>query len=298
MKTMVIRRPEETAMEFKQIKYEVKDQVAVVTLNRPDALNAWTTIMMSEIIEALDSADADDDVRVVIFTGSGRAYCAGADLGSGGFEASDADQAEKVLRDTAGRVTLRMFDMKKPLIGALNGHAVGVGITMTLAMDIRIASETATKIGFIFNKRGVVPEGCCTYFLPRIIGVSKAVELMLTARLFTAEEGLEMGLFSRVVPLGELMPTAMKIAREIADNTSAVSTALARQMVWKMLGENHPMEAHILESRSLMHMFNSEDVREGTASFMEKRPAKFKMKPSTDMPGFYPWWKNPVFPEN
>lgn len=284
-------------MEFKQIKYEVKDKIAVITLNRPDALNAWTPTMMTEIIEALDMADEDDSIRVVIFTGAGRAYCAGADLSSGRVDLKDKDQDEKLHRDTAGRVTLRLFDMKKPIIAAINGHAVGVGITMTMAMDIRIASEAATKIGFIFNRRGLVPEGCCTYFLPRIVGVSKASELILTARLFTAQEGLEMGLFSQVVAPDELMPAAEKIACDIAENTSAISTALARQMIWKMLTESHPMEAHILESRSLNYMFSSQDAKEGAASFKEKRPAEFKMKPGSEMPEFYPWWKDPVFPE-
>lgn len=286
-------------MEFKQILYDVEDHAAIITLHRPDVLNAWTPEMMEEILHALDMVDADDNVRAVIFTGAGRAYCAGADLSGGNFRrlAGEGGQEPKLVRDTAGRVTLRMFNLKKPIIGAINGHAVGVGITMTTAMDIRIASEAATKISFVFNRRGIVPEGCCTYFLPRIIGVSKAAELILTARFFTAQEGLEMGLFSQVVPPEELMPTAKKIVAEIAANTSAMSTALARQMVWKMLTEEHPMAAHIVESRSLMYMFSSEDGKEGGASFMEKRPPEFKMKPSQDMPDFFPWWEEPVCPD-
>ena len=285
-------------MNFEQILYEVDDRVAVITLNRPEMLNAWTQVMMENILQALDMADNDDNVRVVIFTGAGRAYCAGADLSAGGFrKAGDYSDGPKLVRDTAGRVTLRIFNMKKPVIGAINGPAVGVGITMTMAMDIRIASEAAMKIGFIFNRRGIVPEGCCTYFLPRIIGISKASELILTGRLFTAREGLEMGLFSRVVPPEELMPTAKQLAHEIADNTSAISTALARQMLWKMLTEDHPMTAHILESRALMAMVGSDDTNEGGASFMEKRPPKFTMKPSSQMPDFYPWWEEPSFPE-
>ena len=285
-------------MDLEQILYEVEDRIAVITLNRPDNLNAWTPVMMQNVIDALDMADEDDNVRVVIFTGAGRAYCAGADLSSGGFRLKGKDAGGDVVhRDTAGRATLRMFNMKKPLIGAINGHAVGVGVTMTTAMDIRIASEAATKIGFIFNRRGIVPEGCCTYFLPRIIGVSKAAELILTARLFTAREGLEMGLFSQVVSPEELLPTAKKIAHEIADNTSAISTALSRQMVWKMLTEDHPMAAHIIESKSLDAMFTSDDAKEGTTSFLEKRNPEFPMKPSKDMPDFYPWWEEPVFPK-
>jgi len=217
-------------------------------------------------------------------------------LSGGGFGARGAtEEAVKNHRDSAGQVTLRMYDMKKPLIAAINGHAVGVGITMTLAMDVRIASEAAKKIGFVFNRRGIVPEGCSTYFLPRIVGISMASELMLTGRLFTAEEALGMGLVSRVVQPGELLPAARKLALEIADNTSPVSTALARQMLWKTLGEDHPMAAHILESRSLGHMFLSEDCKEGAMSFLEKRPARFRMKPSRDMPDFYPWWDERSF---
>jgi len=285
-------------MNFEQILYEVDDRVAVITLNRPEMLNAWTQVMMENILQALDMADNDDNVRVVIFTGAGRAYCAGADLSAGGFRRpGDDSDGPKLVRDTAGRVTLRIFNMKKPVIGAINGPAVGVGITMTMAMDIRIASEAAMKIGFIFNRRGIVPEGCCTYFLPRIIGISKASELILTGRLFTAREGLEMGLFSRVVPPEELMPAAKQLAHEIADNTSAISTALARQMLWKMLTEDHPMTAHILESRALKAMVGSDDTNEGGAAFMEKRPPRFTMKPSSQMPDFYPWWEESSFPE-
>ncbi len=282
-------------MNYEHIIYTVEDRIATITLNRPEALNAWTPIMMDEILQALDRADNDDMVRVVIFTGAGRAYCAGADLQAGGFRNPADLEGNKPFRDSAGQVTLRLFNMKKPVIGAINGNAVGVGITMTMAMDIRIASETAQKIGFVFDRRGVVPEGCCTYFLPRIIGISRAAELILTGRLFNAREGLEMDLFSQVTAPEELMPTAIKIAREIADNTSAVSTALARQMLWKMLGEHHPMNTHIIESKSFGYMLASADPKEGVASFLEKRPPKFTMKPSCDMPDFYPWWEDPPY---
>lgn len=279
-------------MVYEQITYNQEDGIALVTLNRPEALNAWTPVMMEEILNALDRADEDDAIRVIIFTGAGRAYCAGADLSAGGFRKSD----EHSFRDTAGQVTLRLFNMKKPVIAALNGNAVGVGITMTLAMDIRIASETAQKIGFVFNRRGVVPEGCSTFFLPRIVGISRAAELILTGRLFNAREGLEMGLFSRVVPAEELLTTARQIAREIADNTSAVSTALARQLLWKMLCETDPMNTHILESKGFGYMLDSEDSKEGVLSFKERRPSRFTMKPSSHMPDFYPWWRDKPFP--
>ena len=278
-------------MDFEQIKYEVEDRIATITLNRPDNLNAWTIIMMRELIQAMDLADNDDDVRVVIVTGAGRAFCAGADLSGGGFGVSGRDgDTSSVPRDTAGQATLKIFDMKKPVIAAINGHAVGVGITMTLAMDIRFVAEEATKIGFVFDKRGIVPEGCSTYFLPRIVGISRASELILTGRLFTAREGLEMGLFSRVVPLSDLLPVARATAREIAESTSAISTALSRQMLWKGLGQDHPMAAHIVESKGVAFMVKSEDCKEGATSFLEKRPPRFQMKPSRDLPDFYPWW--------
>jgi len=282
-------------MRYEQIIYTVEESIATITLNRPEVLNAWTPLMMQEVLQALDAADNDDSVRVVIVTGAGRAYCAGADLAAGGFNNPDDPEETEPFRDSAGQVTLKLFNMKKPVIGAINGNAVGVGITMTMGMDIRIASETAKKIGFVFDRRGVAPEGCCTYFLPRIIGISRAAELILTGRLFNAREGLEIGLFSRVTAPKELMPTAIKIAREIADNTSAVSTALARQMLWKMLGERHPMHAHIIESKAFGYMLASADTEEGVASFLEKRAPKFKMKPSRDMPAFYPWWEEPPY---
>ena len=293
-------------MNFEQIIYEKEDNLAIITLNRPDAMNAWTVTMMDEILVALDEADADDDVRVVIFTGAGKAYCAGADLSSrrsDSGEQTETKSNEDVLsgtrptRDTAGRVTLRMFEMKKPIIGAINGNAVGVGITMTLAMDIRIASENAKKIGFVFNRRGIVPEGCSTYFLPRIVGVSLASELILSGRLFNAEEGKEMGLFSRVVPGEELMETARELAREIAENTSAISTTLARQMLWQMLTVDHPMSAHVIESKALFYMFQSADAVEGIMSFIEKRPPEWKLTPNKDLPDFYPWWTPPDCPD-
>ena len=292
-------------MDFSQIRYEKEDNLAVITLNRPEAMNAWTVTMTEEILYALELADADDDIRVVIFTGAGRAFCAGADLSfgkSGGQIGEDTSNEEVIrgdrdTRDTAGRVTLRMFEMKKPIIGAVNGNAVGVGVTMTLAMDIRIASENAEKIGFVFNRRGIVPEGCSTYFLPRIVGISLASELILSGRLFSAEEGRQMGLFSRVVPAEDLMTVARDMAKEIADNTSAISTTLARQMLWQGLAADHPMAAHVIESKSLSHMFRSEDAMEGIMAFMEKRPPEWKLKISRDLPPFYPWWTPPDCPE-
>ena len=279
-------------MEFQQILYKVEDRIAVITLNRPDRLNAWTIVMMEELIRAFDMADRNDDVHAIIVTGAGRAFCAGADLDPGSFVTSRQNlQPGEVPRDTAGQFTLKVFDMKKPVIAAINGPAVGVGTTMTLPMDIRLASETA-RLGLVFSRREIVPEGCCTWFLPRIMGFSRAAEWIFTGRVFSAQEALEGGLVSRVLPPERLLPTARQIAHEIADNTSAVSVALSRQMLWRMLCADHPMEAHKIESKCLHYMRQSPDIREGVESFFQKRPPNFEMKPSQDMPDFYPWWDN------
>ncbi|MCP4753072.1 MAG: crotonase/enoyl-CoA hydratase family protein [Proteobacteria bacterium] len=277
-------------MEFEQILYEVDDRVALITLNRPDRLNAWTVIMMQELISAFDMADKDDEVRVIVVTGAGRAYCAGADLDPAklGKDRLVTPPGE-VPRDTAGQLTLKIFEVKKPVIAAINGPAVGVGMTMTLAMDIRYASETA-KMGLVFNRRGMVPEGACTWFLPRIMGFSQAAEWIYTGRVFSAQEAKEGGIVSKVLPPEELLPTVKKLAKEIADNTSAVATSLSRQMLWRMMGADHPMEAHKIESQNLYYMSQSADYKEGIASFLEKRPAKFPMTPEKDMPDSYPWW--------
>ena len=284
-------------MDNQEIRYEVKDRVATVTLHRPDQLNAFTRRMRDELIDAFERADADDEVRAVIVTGSGRAFCAGADLSGGAttFNYAKRDDAgQDDHRDGGGRVSLRIFESKKPVIAAVNGPAVGVGVTMTLPMDIRIASSEA-KFGFVFARRGIVPEACSSWFLPKVVGLSQAAEWLYTGRVFDAAEALRGGLVSRVVPPGELMPAAMALAREIADNTSAVAIALSRQMLWRMAGADHPMEAHKVDSRGIYAMGASPDVAEGIASFKEKRPPNFKMKASTDMPSFYPWWEDRPF---
>jgi len=286
-------------MAFTQIRYEVKNAVAEVTLNRPDRLNAWTKTMMEELIAAADMADADDAVRAVIVTGAGRAFCAGADLDPDTFaERQEAARSmEGVPRDTAGRLTLKLIDIKKPIIAAINGPAVGVGITMTLAMDIRLASEKA-RIGFAFNRRGMVPEGCSTWLLPRLVGFSQAAEWIYTGRVFSAQEALAGRLVSRVLPEGELLPAATRLAAEIAENTSAVSTALSRNMLWDMLGATHPMDAHRIESKCLHSMFRSADLVEGISAFLEKRPPRFAMRPTADMPDFFPWRTQPPYEES
>ena len=284
-------------MDSQDIRYEVRDRVATVTLHRPEKLNAFTRRMRDELIDAFGQADADDGVRVVIVTGAGRAFCAGADLSSGGatFDYARRDDAgEGDHRDGGGRVSLSIFASKKPVIAAINGPAVGVGVTMTLPMDIRIASSAA-KFGFVFARRGIVPEACSSWFLPKVVGISRAAEWLYTGRVFGADEALAGGLVSRVVEPGELMPAALALAREIADNTSPVAVTLARQMLWRMAGADHPMEAHKVDSRGIFAMGASADVKEGIAAFLEKRAPQFPMKASSDMPAFYPWWEDRPF---
>ena len=277
-------------MSFETLRYEVEAGVCTVTLNRPDKLNAVTARSIEELITAFDDADRDDGVRAVIVTGAGRAFCAGADLSSGSKTFSRETTSASDHRDGGGRVTLRLFDLKKPVIAAINGPAVGFGITMTLAMDIRIASSSA-RMGFVFARRGVVPEACSTWFLPRIVGIAQAAEWVYTGRVFDAQEALRARLVSQVVAPELLLPTARALAREIADNTSAVSVALSRQLLWKLLGAEHPMEAHRLDSQGMFWTGRSADAFEGVTSFVEKRPPRFTLTPSADMPPFYPWWE-------
>src|SRR5437870_1256497 len=228
-------------MDFQQIRYEVADAILTITLDRPDRLNAWTPTMASELIEAFNRADADDDVRAIVVTGAGRAYCAGADLAGGGetFDWRERQSGDEVPRDNGGQVTLRIFDSTKPVIAAINGPAVGVGITMTLPMDVRLASERA-RMGFVFTRRGVVPEACSSWFLPRVVGISTALEWVLSGRVFPAGEAAAAGLVREVVPHEDLLPAARRLAAGISEGTSAVSVALARRMLWRMLGADHP----------------------------------------------------------
>jgi enoyl-CoA hydratase/carnithine racemase len=278
-------------MPFETLTTQLESRTLTVTLNRPDRMNALTEKMLRELLQVFDEIDRNDEIRVAIVTGAGRAFCAGADLGGGGgtFDHSEEEAASEH-RDGGGLATLRIFECKKPVIAAINGAAVGVGVTMTLPMDVRIASETA-KFGFVFARRGIVPEACSSWFLPRVVGISQAMVWVATGRVFSAQEALAGGLVSRVVPPDQLLPTARALAAEIAENTSAVSVALARQLMWKMLGADHPMEAHKQDSRAIHAMGQSPDGYEGVTSFLEKRPARFSMKVSSDMPEFFPWWK-------
>lgn len=295
--------------DFQQILYDVDGPVATITLNRPDKLNAFTVRMQREMNAAFDLADADDGVRAVIVTGAGRAFCAGADL-SGGQDTFDADSSlakgaaaaapaqdaeqHPYPRDFGGRLSLRIFECTKPVIGAINGAAVGIGATMTLPMDIRLASDTA-KFGFVFAARGIVPEAASSWFLPRVVGISQALEWCYSASVFPASEALEGGLVRRVVPGEELLPLARSMAGDIAANAAPVSVALIRQMMWRMLGASHPMEAHKVDSRGVYSTGRSADAREGVMAFFEKRPAEWSMRPSSDMPEWYPWWDDPPY---
>ena len=284
-------------MAYSTILYEVEDNVLTLTLNRPDKLNAFTRDMMHELINAFDKADEDDNVRAIIITGAGRGFCAGADLSVGAdtFNADVREDRESGLqRDGGGLLTLRIFESKKPVIAAINGPAGGIGATMLLPMDIRICSTDA-KIGFVFSRRGIVPEACSSYFLPKIVGISQALEWCISGRVFPAGEALTGGLVRSVHDPDELIGAARTIAGEIANKTSAVSVALIRQMLWKMLGADHPMEAHKIDSRGIYYCGKSDDVKEGVESFLEKRPAKFPLKVSKDMPEFYPWWQERDF---
>ncbi len=285
--------------DYSEILYDVSDQIATITLHRPDKMNAFTGTMMHEVLDALDRTEADADVRAVIFTGSGdRAFCAGADL-SGGEQTfarggSDVQTDAGVPRDGGGMVSLRIFESKKPVIGAFNGAAVGVGVTMTLPMDIRIAS-TSARFGFVFARRGIVPEAASSWFLPRVVGISQALEWSFSGRVFDAQEALAGGLVRSLHEPDALLSAARAIAAEIAENTAPVSVALTRQMMWRMLGADHPMRAHSADSRAILERGRSADTREGVMSFLEKRSAEYTDRVSTDLPDVFPGWIEPRF---
>jgi len=285
-------------VSYEEILYSVDGPVATITLHRPDKMNAFTNRMLKEIIDAFDRTDADDSVRAVIVTGSGRAFCAGADLSGGGetFAKGGSDVSAKsgVVRDGGGLVALRIFESKKPVIGAINGAAVGVGVTMTLPMDIRLAS-TAAKFGFVFAKRGIVPEAASSWFLPRLVGISQAAEWCYTGRIVSADDALAGRLVRSVHAPDDLLPAARAIAEEIAAGTAPVSVALTRQMLWRMLGADHPMQAHRVDSRAINSRGASADAREGVVSFLEKRPAQFPVKVSDGLPEVFPDWEDPTF---
>ncbi len=288
---------------FETIRLEVEDGIATLTLNRPDKLNAFNTLMMQEMIAAFDQTDADDSVRVVIVTGAGRAFCAGADLSAGaatfdystrGGEDKDARTLDGVQRDGGGLLTLRIYDSLKPVIAAVNGPAVGVGVTMQLAMDIRMASTDA-RYGFVFSRRGINPEACSSWFLPRLVGIQTALEWCYSGRVFPAQEALEKGLVRSLHAPEDLLPAARALAREIADNTAPVSIALTRQLIWRMAGASHPMEAHMADSRGIQARGAMPDAKEGVTSFLEKRLPQYPDRVSTDLPNIWEHWSAPKF---
>ncbi|HEV7383441.1 MAG TPA: crotonase/enoyl-CoA hydratase family protein [Phenylobacterium sp.] len=288
------------------MKLEVEDGVATLTLNRPDKLNAFNTQMMKDMIAAFDATDADDAVRAVIVTGAGRGFCAGADLSAGAqtFDYSSragegqADLAARtrdgMQRDGGGLLTLRIYESLKPVISACNGAAVGVGATMQLAMDIRLAS-TEARYGFVFARRGLNPEAASSWFLPHLVGVQTALEWCYTGRIFPAREAFDRGLVRSLHAPEDLLPAARALAREIADNTAPVSVALTRQLIWRMAGAAHPMEAHRADSRGIQARGKSGDAREGVTSFLEKRPANFPDRVSSDLPDIWAQWQAPDF---
>jgi enoyl-CoA hydratase/carnithine racemase len=288
---------------FETILYDVADGIATITLNRPDKLNAFTTQMMVDMIAAFDASDVDDDVRVVIVTGAGRGFCAGADLSAGGGtfdrtgrqeEAREAGRVGDVIRDGGGRLTLRIFECLKPVIAAVNGPAVGVGVTMQLPMDIRMAS-TEARFGFVFARRGLNPEAASSWFLPHLVGPQTALEWCFTGRVFPAAEAKEKGLVRSLHAPDELIPAARALAREIADNTAPVSIAITRQLIWRMTGAAHPMDAHMADSRGIQQRGAQKDVREGVNSFLEKRTPNYPDQVSKDLPNIWDHWTPPTF---
>ncbi|MET7842581.1 crotonase/enoyl-CoA hydratase family protein [Streptomyces sp. NPDC005356] len=279
--------------EYETLHAGTAEGILTVTLNRPEKLNAFNPQMMKDLLDVLDAVEGDDDTRVIVVTGAGRGFCAGADVSSGG-SSFDHREAGARHRDIGGLVALRLYSSTRPVIGAINGPAVGVGASMTLPMDIRLASSSA-KFGFVFARRGIVPESAASWFLPRAVGMQTAMEWVATGRVFGAQEALAAGLVRSVHPPEELLPAAYDLAREIADNTAPVSVALARQMMWRMLGEGHPMAAHRLDSRIMSQIGGGPDPTEGIESFLAKRPPAFPGRVSKDMPPLYPWWEEEEF---
>nr|WP_231377799.1 crotonase/enoyl-CoA hydratase family protein [Sphingobium sp. JAI105] len=305
---MACRQDGTAHVEFQHILYDVTDGIATITLNRPEVFNAFNGVLRLEVTAALDLVDQDDNVGAVIITGAGKAFCGGADVSKGAsiFDKDNKpggtamrddgtfDYSHPAARDGGGIMALRIYNCLKPVIGAINGAAAGVGASMTLPMDICIGSDKA-RMGFVYARRGIVHECCSSWFLPRVVGISRALQWSFSGRVVPAQELLAAGLLSEVVAPEELLPRAREIAREIIDNTSPVSIALMRQMLWRGLGMSHPMEAHEVESRGICSRGRSPDAKEGVRSFLEKRPPEFPGKVSTDMPDYFPWWEEPTY---
>jgi enoyl-CoA hydratase/carnithine racemase len=288
-------------MTYSHILLDIDGAVATLTLNRPEKLNAFTNTMMAEMCDAFDKTDGDDAVRAVIVTGAGeKAFCAGADLtpDSGGGPFSDDSVVDALsdprVRDSGGKLALRIFNSKKPVISACNGAAVGIGATMQLPMDMRLASDNA-RFGFVFARRGIVPEACSSWFLPRLVGMQTALEWCMTGRVFDAAEAKDHGLIRSVHPQSELLEAAHKLAHEISANTSAISVAMTRAMLWRLSAAEHPMMAHRVDSRAIYTLSKGVDATEGIASFLEKRAPAYAGKVSSDIPDFVPWWDEPGY---
>jgi enoyl-CoA hydratase/carnithine racemase len=292
------RMTDDAAREFQDIRYRVADRIATITLHRPDHLNAVTERMRDELIAAFDRVDADPDVGAVVVTGAGRAFCAGADVSGGAktFDPLERGWAEEVedFRDGGGLIALRIFACTKPVIAAVNGVAAGLGATMLLPMDIRVASATA-RFGFVFSRRGIVPEACATWFLPRVVGINRALEWAMTGRVFPATEAIDAGLVRSVHDDADLLSAAYALAREIIDNAAPVAVAMIRQMMWRLLGAAGPMDAHRVDSKINFYLGRSADVAEGIDAFLRKRPPIFPMRMPADAPASYPWWQEPDF---
>ena len=283
--------------KFETLRTETKENSLIIYLSREERMNAFTLTMQQELVAALDEAENMDEIKSIIFTGDGKAYCAGADLSSGGDTFDNRKGREKtnnVVRDSGGLLTLRLFKSKKPLIAAVNGAAVGIGATMLLPMDFRICSEEA-RFGFVFAKRGIVPEAASSWFLPRLVGITKALELCYSGKIISAEEAEDINLVSEVLPKEQLIDRALAVANEFTAESSQISIALTRQMMWRMLGADDPMEAHKIDSRGVFELGQSGEAIEGVKSFLEKRPPSFPGKVSKDMPSFYPWWDEKEF---
>lgn len=288
---------------YETLDYSVTDGILTLTLDRPEAMNSFTVTMANELEAAFIRASSDDDVRAIVVTGRGKAFCAGMDLSREGnvfgldetlqptmadlVERGDDPEILEGVRDTGGRVSLAIYACTKPVIAAINGAAVGIGATMTLPMDFRIASERA-RIGFVFGKLGIVPEACSTWFLPRVVGLGKALELVYSAEILDAQQAMDAGLVREVVPEADLLPTAYALARRFVENKSPVATALMRQMLYRNSAARDPLEAHQVESLAMFYA-SIGDGKEGVAAFLQKRPAEFTSRTSTDMPPFHPW---------
>ena len=283
--------------KFETLRTETKENSLIIYLSREERMNAFTLTMQQELVAVLDEAENMDEIKSIIFTGDGKAYCAGADLSSGGDTFDNRKGREKtnnVVRDSGGLLTLRLFKSKKPLIAAVNGAAVGIGATMLLPMDFRICSEEA-RFGFVFARRGIVPEAASSWFLPRLVGITKALELCYSGKIISAEEAEDINLVSEVLPKERLIDRALAVANEFTAESSQISIALTRQMMWRMLGADDPMEAHKIDSRGVFELGQSGEAIEGVKSFLEKRPPSFPGKVSKDMPSFYPWWDEKEF---